>query len=83
MSAFVGVVFVSFVAVQPWSLGAATGIALALMLLTKTTHPPAGANPVLIMLFEHSWGFLLMPVLAGALVIVIMGAVVNRVIHKI
>ena len=82
LSAFVGVVFVTYVGVEPWSLGAATGVAIALMLVTKTTHPPAGANPVLIMLTAQSWSFLLTPVAIGAAVIVAMGFLVNKLVHK-
>lgn len=82
LSALVGVVFVTFVGVEPWSLGVATGVAIALMLATKTTHPPAGANPVLIMLTGQSWSFLVSPVLAGAVVIVAIGYVVNKLVHK-
>lgn len=82
LSALVGVVFVTYVGVEPWSLGAATGVAIALMLVTKTTHPPAGANPVLIMLTGQSWSFLLTPVAIGAVVIVAMGFLVNKLVHK-
>ncbi|ADV89512.1 membrane protein [Vibrio vulnificus MO6-24/O] len=43
------------------------------MLLTKTTHPPAGANPLLIMMTGQNWDFLLTPVLLGAVIIVVIG----------
>lgn len=35
------------------------------MMLTKTTHPPAGANPLAIMLGGTGWSFLFMPVFDG------------------
>ncbi|MEF1311442.1 HPP family protein [Vibrio mytili] len=73
LTAFVGVFFVQFIGVTPIYLAIATGIAVSLMLVTKTTHPPAGANPLLIMLSGQSWGFLVTPVLLGAVVIVLLG----------
>ncbi len=73
LTAFVGVFFVQFIGVTPISLALATGIAVTLMLVTKTTHPPAGANPILIMLSGQSWGFLITPVLIGAVLIVLIG----------
>ena len=73
LTAFVGVFFVQFIGVTPIYLALATGIAVSLMLVTKTTHPPAGANPLLIMLSGQSWGFLITPVLIGAIVIVLVG----------
>jgi CBS-domain-containing membrane protein len=77
LTAFIGVVFVQFVGVTPLSLAMATGLAVSMMLLTKTTHPPAGANPLLIMLTGQSWGFLFTPVLIGAVVIVLVGKSMN------
>ncbi|EKO3391455.1 HPP family protein [Vibrio fluvialis] len=73
ITASVGLVFVHWLPVEPWSLAIATGLAISLMLVTKTTHPPAGANPLLIMLTGQSWSFLVTPVLIGALVIVLCG----------
>ncbi|AAO08004.1 membrane protein [Vibrio vulnificus CMCP6] len=51
----------------------ASGLAVSAMLLTKTTHPPAGANPLLIMMTGQNWYFLLTPVLLGAVIIVVIG----------
>ncbi|MEW6997430.1 HPP family protein [Colwelliaceae bacterium BS250] len=73
ITAFIGVFFVEYIGVTSLSLAIATGLAVSAMLLTKTTHPPAGANPLLIMLTGQSWGFLLTPVLFGAIVIVLVG----------
>ncbi|MNJ74841.1 HPP family protein [compost metagenome] len=36
-------------------------------------HPPAGANPLLVLLTAQSWPFLWQTVLPGALLLVIMG----------
>jgi CBS-domain-containing membrane protein len=44
----VGLTAAHYLGVTPWSLGAAVGLALFLMLVTQTMHPPAGANPVLV-----------------------------------
>lgn len=82
LTAFVGVFFVQFIGVTPISLALATGIAVTLMLVTKTTHPPAGANPILIMLSGQSWGFLITPVLIGAVIIVLIGKTMKQLRHK-
>ncbi len=73
ITAFIGVFFTQIIGVSPLSLAMATGLAVSVMLLTKTTHPPAGANPLLIMLTGQSWGFLFTPVLVGAVVLVLVG----------
>jgi CBS-domain-containing membrane protein len=73
ITAFVGVLFTQYIGVSPLTLALATGIAVSAMLITKTTHPPAGANPILIMLSGQGWMFLITPVLLGAIVIVLVG----------
>lgn len=78
ITAFIGVFFTQLVGVNPLTLALATGLAVSAMLLTKTTHPPAGANPLLIMLTGQSWLFLVTPVLSGAIVIVLVGLMMRR-----
>lgn len=75
ITAFIGLFFVHFISVSPLTLGLATGLGVTAMLVSKTTHPPAGANPLLIMLSGQSlsWFFLVTPVLIGAVVIVLAG----------
>lgn len=73
LTAFVGIVFVTYVGDGSASIALAVGIAITLMMLTKTVHPAAGANPILIISSGQSWDFLIMPVLAGTMFIVICG----------
>ncbi|MFC0119717.1 HPP family protein [Pseudoalteromonas xiamenensis] len=82
ITAFIGVFFVQFFTVTPVSMALATGLAVSAMLITKTTHPPAGANPLLIMLSGQSWMFLLTPVLTGAIAIVLIGRLMMNIQRK-
>ena len=77
ITAFIGIFFVQFIGVSQIDLAVATGLGVSGMLLTKTTHPPAGANPLLIMMSGQSWLFLVTPVLVGAVVIVLMGKIMQ------
>ncbi|GAA0684696.1 HPP family protein [Marinobacterium maritimum] len=78
LTATVGLAVASLMEVTPWSLGLAVGLAVMLMLLTRTTHPPAGANPLLIMLDGQDWAFLFTPVALGAVCIVAFGYLYHR-----
>ena len=49
----------------------AVGTAIGLMKLTRTVHPPACSNPLIIFALKPSWTFLLFPTLAGAALIII------------
>lgn len=73
ITAFIGLLCLQLLGVTPLSLALATGLAVAGMMVTDTTHPPAGANPLLIMLTHQQWLFLLTPVLLGAIILVLTG----------
>lgn len=79
ITAVIGIVFSQYVGVTPVSLAIATGLGITCMLVSKTTHPPAGANPILIMLAGHGWSFLVTPVLIGSVVIVLMSKGLQKV----
>jgi CBS-domain-containing membrane protein len=61
-----------------WSLAAATAASVALMMLTRTLHPPAGSNPVIVFLAAPHWGFLFFPTLFGALAMVAVATLYHR-----
>jgi CBS-domain-containing membrane protein len=62
-----------------WSIGLAVGLVIALMELTQTVHPPAGANPIVIMLAgKASFMFLITPVLCGVLILLLMALFINN-----
>ncbi|MCC9659120.1 MULTISPECIES: HPP family protein [Pseudoalteromonas] len=81
ITAFIGVLFVNFVGVSPFEIAIASGLAISLMMLTRTVHPAAGANPILIMQSLQSWDFLVMPVLTGTVFIVLCGFVSQYLIN--
>ena len=81
ITAFIGVLFVNFVGVSPFEIAIAGGLAISLMMLTRTVHPAAGANPILIMQSLQSWDFLVMPVLTGTVFIVLCGFVSQYLIN--
>ncbi|MFC7418929.1 HPP family protein [Iodobacter arcticus] len=62
----------------------AVGVAISLMVLTKTTHPPAGANPLLFFLTAKplSIWFLLTPVASGAILLVLLATLYHRATGK-
>lgn len=78
LTTLVGLIILALCGLQPWSLGLAVGIAVSLMLLTNTTHPPAGANPLIVILGGQDWSFLWSPVALGAGLIIVSGIVFHR-----
>jgi CBS-domain-containing membrane protein len=50
----------------PFAAALAVALAMVAMHLTRTFHPPAGIDPIVIVLNDLSWSFLLAPVALGA-----------------
>jgi CBS-domain-containing membrane protein len=51
---------------EPFAAALAVVLAMVAMHLTRTFHPPAGIDPIVIVLNDLSWSFLLAPVAVGA-----------------
>lgn len=79
LSSLVGLLFLTLMGAHWWSVALAAGTAIALMQLTRTVHPPAGSNPVIVMLTAPAWNFLLTPTLIGALILVAVAVLFNNI----
>lgn len=78
LSTLVGLCALTAFGVHAWSLALAVGAAIALMLMSRTLHPPAGADPLLVMLTGAKWSFLFTPVLLGAVLLVLVALGYHR-----
>ena len=57
----------------------AVSLTLGWMLATRTVHPPAGANPIIMIYAHASWSALLNPVLLGVASLVAVAVVWSRI----
>lgn len=78
VSTFIGLAINNLFGNEYWTIALAVGMAIAIMMLTKTTHPPAGADPIIVILGANSWSYLFTPVLIGSIVIVIFALLINN-----
>lgn len=82
LSSFVGLLFLTLCGPTWWSVALAVGTAIALMIATRTVHPPAGSNPVIVFLTQPAWDFLLFPTLIGAVLLVVVAVLYNNLVRK-
>ena len=83
VTATVGVIFVNFVPLPLYlSIPLAVGIAVGLMILLNVTHPPAGGNPVIVLMGSASYNYLLNPIIFGSIILILFGVILNRFIAK-
>jgi CBS-domain-containing membrane protein len=68
---------------SPWLAALAVGLAIAAMQATDTMHPPAGINAMIMVIAHPTWTFILMPVAAGALVLVAFSYVYRDVAQRL
>jgi len=66
VATLVGLLVVKIAGPGAFTAALAVGLAMVAMHLTKSFHPPAGIDPLVVVLNDMSWSFLLDPVAVGA-----------------
>jgi CBS-domain-containing membrane protein len=61
IATLVGLVIVKTLGPDPWAAALAVGLAMIAMQATRTFHPPAGIDPLVVVSHELSWAFFLAP----------------------
>ena len=52
------------------------------MIFINVTHPPAGGNPIIVIMGSVSLDYLVNPIIIGSLIILAFGVILNRLILK-
>ena len=83
VTALVGVVFVALVPLPMFiNIALAVGVGIFLMILLNIVHPPAGGNPIIVIIGGVSYEYLINPVIFGCLIILLFGIILNKFILK-
>tara|TARA_B100000989_G_scaffold141746_1_gene105525 strand:+ start:7299 stop:7763 length:465 start_codon:yes stop_codon:yes gene_type:complete len=83
LTSAVGIIFLNFVPLPIYIvLPLAVGFGVALMIFFNVTHPPAGGNPIIVIVGSVSLDYLFSPVITGSIIIIIFGIIINRYILK-
>ncbi|MBQ0719289.1 MAG: HPP family protein [Gammaproteobacteria bacterium] len=73
VSTAIGLFLHMYLPTTGWSLGLAVGLAIAAMMALRLTHPPAGADPLVVFIDNPGWSYLGLPVCAGSVLLVLIG----------
>ena len=83
LTALIGIVFLNFVPLPIFlNIPIAVGFGVMFMILFKVTHPPAGGNPIIVIIGSVSFDYLLTPVLIGSIIVVMFGVIINKFLFK-
>ena len=83
VTSVVGLVVLHFISLPIFlTIPLAVGLGVGFMILLNVTHPPAGGNPIIVIIGSASFDYLLSPVITGCIIIIVSSIVINRFILK-
>ena len=83
VTTLVGVVFVHFVPLPIYiNIAAAVGLGIFFMILLNIVHPPAGVNPIMVIIGSASYDYLINPIIFGCIIILLLAIIINKYLLK-
>ena len=83
LTSIVGIIFLHFIPLPLYILlPLSVGFGVGFMILLQVTHPPAGGNPIIVIMGGVSFDYLIKPIISGSLIILAFGIILNRFILK-
>ena len=83
LTGLVGVIVLNFVTLPIFiTIPIAVGLGVGLMILFNVTHPPAGGNPIIVIIGSVSLDYLINPIITGSIIVLIFGIVINKFVLK-
>ena len=82
LSALSGLIVLKIFGDNIFCLGLGVGLAIFVMMITKTIHPPAGGNPLIVILTGKSLLFIFTPIVVGSILMIIFAVIFNRIVGR-
>ena len=83
LTAFIGIVVLKFIPLPIYiTIPLATGLGVCFMILLNVTHPPAGGNPIIVIIGSVSFEYLISPIIIGSIIVLAFGIIINKFVLK-
>jgi CBS-domain-containing membrane protein len=83
LTASVGVFFVNYIPLPIYiNIALAVGSGIFLMILLNVVHPPAGGNPIMVIIGSVSFEYLINPIIFGCIIILLLAILINKYLLK-
>ena len=79
ITALVGVIFVNYIPLPIYiNIALAVCAGIFFMILLNVVHPPAGGNPIIVIIGSVSYEYLINPIIFGCIIILLIAVLVNK-----
>ena len=83
VTSLVGVIFVNFIPLPIYiNISLAVGVGIFFMIFLNVVHPPAGGNPIMVIIGSVTYDYLLFPIISGAFIIILLAIIINKFLLK-
>ena len=83
VTTLVGIIFVNYVPLPIYiNIALAVGAGIFFMILLNIVHPPAGGNPIIVIIGSVSYEYLINPIIFGCILILLLAILINKFILK-
>ena len=83
LTALTGIVFLKHIPLPIYiNIALAVGFGVFFMILYNVVHPPAGGNPIIVIIGNVSYQYLINPIIVGSLIILIFAILTNKFLLK-
>ena len=83
LTSVVGIIVLNFVPLPIYvTIPIGVGLGVGLMILLDVTHPPAGGNPIIVIIGSVSYDYLFSPFILVSIIILVLGIVINKFVLK-
>ena len=83
LTALIGILFANYIPLPIFiNIALAVGTGIFFMIILDVVHPPAGGNPIMVIIGGVSYEYLINPVIFGCLIILLFGIILNKFILK-
>ena len=83
VTTLVGIIFVNYIPLPIYiNIALAVGAGIFFMILLNVVHPPAGGNPIIVIIGSVSYEYLISPIIFGCILILLLAILINKLILK-
>jgi CBS-domain-containing membrane protein len=83
LTTLIGIIFVNYIYLPIFiNIALSVGLGIFFMIIFDVVHPPAGGNPIMVIIGGVSYEYLINPIIFSCLIILLFGIILNKFILK-